>query len=556
MRVSAEAERWMALSSATVRARRAQMAPVVNAALQQATAESTLRRLWPAMMLWAAENLVHGAAFPAAIDACSQLRQRFGGTEWADDAFLVEAQAHLRLGDQSAALRSYEAAAHGDSDAARTARLEHGLLLERSGLPDGAAASFRELLTRGPAESKRSWFDRVEDIAERCLRRCTNRPTETPGCASAQEVAFQLARALREKDFEALQRLASATHFGVGVSEFSYLGFDAIADGLKDVLARSTILVDPTRLDTTGGTVGLVTSGWAEPVVINRLLFQISEEPSGWRWTGVSPSGVGFMPKLGPGDGPPPPTHHGPPLLQAPAKAPWEAGECLRAGGITRWAESFIPFYGIFLQLSDLASDCGFGAYGYYYGQGDHTNQNHYAIDFSGYVRFGPYWSKIPFLPAVAAHSGVVTATYGDTPYGIKTRNNLVELDFLTPEQIQFFLAAPGSTPDEKLHNGLPSGPGGQGGETRTRYLHLSPGLYVSRAMFIPQGTALALMDDTGYSAMPHLHFSMHVRDYILNGVPYYSVPPIFDGQLLDDSNDGTCICSTNEGPPPSGPIT
>lgn len=551
---SPEGTRWMQLSLATVQARRFGTATSANALLKEAATNPAVRRLHPALLLWTAENFTYAADFPGAIDACSRLRQRFGGTECGDDSFLVEAEAHRRLGDTDAALRTYETAARGSSESAQRAQLEHGMLLEQAGRLEDAVISLGALLKRRPAESLHSWFDRIEDAAERCIRRC--RHPSPPGCSSPRDVAFQLARALREGDFEALRQLASPAHFGIGVSELSYLGFDAIADGLKDVLARSCVLADPTRLDQTGGAVGLVTTGWSDPVVIKRILFQISEEPSGWRWTGVTPSGAGFMPKLGGGD--PPPRPHPPPSGPPPVsiKAPWPAGECLRAGGLNRWGESFIPIFGWIIQLEDLTSDCGYGAYGYYYGQGDHQNQDHYAIDYTAYFRLGAYITRIPSLPALAAHDGVVTDLYGNTPYGVKTAANFVNLDHLTPQQVQFFLNAPGSSPDEKLQNGLPSGPGGPGGETRTRYFHLSPGLYVSKAMLIPQGTPLGYMDDTGHSAFPHLHFSIHQRDLILDGVPYYSIPQSFDGQYLNDNSDANCVCSTNEGPPATGPIS
>ncbi len=414
-------------------------------------------------------------------------------------------------------------------------------------------ASLRELLTRKPAESVVAWIDRPEDAAERCLERCMHPPA--PCGKSPEDVAFQLARALRERDVEALRRLASPTHFGVGVSGFSYVGFDAIADGLKEALASSNVLADPLRLDISGGTISLVTTGWNDPVPIKRILFQIGEEPSGWRWTGVTPSGAGFMPKLGPGDPPPHPRPPPPGTRQVALQAPWENGECLRAGGLDRWAESFIPLVGWFIMFIDSESDCGYGAYGYYYGQGDHVGPNYNAIDFTGYFRYSPYVSRIPIMPVLAAHDGVVQDVYGDTPYGLKTKNNFVNLDHLWPEQVEFFLNAPGSNPDEKLANGLPTGPGGQGGETRTRYLHLSPGLYVSKAMLIPQGTPLGIMDDTGYSAIPHLHFSVHLRDLIFDGVAYNSIPVMFNGQRLDADSDGNCVCSANQGPPPMGPI-
>lgn len=468
--LSGNTKRWMQLSLATAQARRIGAPTAMNTALEEAASDPSMRRLHPALLTWIAENFVSAADFPAAIEACTRLRKCFGGTDWGQDSFLIEARSYRRLGDIGAALRSYEAAMRGTSDAARTARFEHGMLLERADRRDEAACSFRELLAKRPAGSLRGWLDRIEDAAERCLTRCLHPPA--PGADSPQELAFELARALRERDFDALRRLASPTHFGVGVSELSYIGFDAIADGLADVLTRSTVLADPLRLDMTGGSVGLVTTGWADPVPIKRILFQITEEPSGWQWTGVTPSGVGFMPKLGPDDPPPHPRPPPPGPPQVTLQAPWENGQCLRAGGLDRWAESFIPFVGWFIMLADSESDCGYGAYGYYYGQGDHVGIDYNAIDFTAYYRFSPYVSRIPITPVLAAHDGVVTNSYGDTPYGVKTRNNLVELDHLWPAQIDFFMNAPGSTPRKYSRRETSQWPAKRSGWTRRRNAH------------------------------------------------------------------------------------
>jgi hypothetical protein len=245
----------------------------------------------------------------------------------------------------------------------------------------------------------------------------------------------------------------------------------------------------------------------------------------------VGDTGVGSFPTGPvPGGGYPQPTFS--------FKAPWPSGECLRAGGLYRYGESMTPLLGWLIILQDLFSDCGYGAYGAYYGGPISTHQgvNFFAVDFTGYWRPFLFASKIP-----------ATRLDGSHPYADKSGPNFVELDHLWPDELEHYLAT----------GQLPAGKIVSGGAFRTRYFHLGPGLYVSAEMFIPQGTALGMMDDTGKSAFPHLHFSLQFRDYIFGNTPYYSVPlRNFDGRNLDAANDGDCVCSSNAGPPPSGPIS
>jgi murein DD-endopeptidase MepM/ murein hydrolase activator NlpD len=81
-------------------------------------------------------------------------------------------------------------------------------------------------------------------------------------------------------------------------------------------------------------------------------------------------------------------------------------------------------------------------------------------------------------------------------------------------------------------------------GKYKTRYLHLEETLYVSRYQTVKQGATMAYMDNSGYSAFPHLHFSLHDRDQLFGSQPYASIAiPHFDGRTF---GDGDCVCSTN----------
>jgi murein DD-endopeptidase MepM/ murein hydrolase activator NlpD len=86
-------------------------------------------------------------------------------------------------------------------------------------------------------------------------------------------------------------------------------------------------------------------------------------------------------------------------------------------------------------------------------------------------------------------------------------------------------------------------------------YLHLDgPGrIPVSQGMFVRQGAALGLADDTGNSAGHHLHFSIHDRTLpaasaagVLNPAGRSVMPNPMDGQRLIGIDDGRCVSSTN----------
>jgi hypothetical protein len=530
------------LSMVTVQSRLLAQPRRTNETLQQALHDKTLEVLHPSLAGWIAENHFHAADFKATIDACRDLIHRFPHSDWIDRAKALIGQSHLRLGDIDHALAAFEEAAAGDSIDAKNARLAHADLLERGGRRDEAAASYGHLLNRRPDDTDDSWRRRLEHVAERGIRRC-HHESPPPSFKSPRDAAFRISKLLRERDFHGLKALASPTHFGWGISELSYDGFDWIAEDLERDLSCSTVLSDPMQLEGGGGSYSLVTTGWSGRVFFGRVAFQISEQPSGWQMTGVSFAGVPFMKKggwpIGGGGG-------GPdyPYPDFSFKAPWPTGTCLRAGGLARYIESLTaPLIGLFIMIIDQFSDCGYGAYGLFYNEPPtHQGINQFAVDFTGYYRGFLWVTEIPVTPALAAHDGVVTFLDDRLPYGIKdkTGGNSIELDYLTPRELEIFLST-GTMPQGKITSG---------GAFRTRYLHLSPGHYVSRNMYVPQGMSMAYMDDSGNSGFPHLHFSIHARDYFVGTTPYYSIPlHNFDGQDLDAGSEGQCVCSSNDGP-------
>lgn len=64
----------------------------------------------------------------------------------------------------------------------------------------------------------------------------------------------------------------------------------------------------------------------------------------------------------------------------------------------------------------------------------------------------------------------------------------------------------------------------------------------VSLTMFVRQGARLGIVDDTGNSAMNHLHFSIH--DDNLGGMSVRPSP--MDLQTLNVSDRGRCVSLNN----------
>lgn len=174
------------------------------------------------------------------------------------------------------------------------------------------------------------------------------------------------------------------------------------------------------------------------------------------------------------------------------------------------------------------ARRCGFGPRGFYYNTWPtHEESNAFAIDFTRYRRFVAYDNISGGTPVLAIREGVVSDVWYSIPSGDASTENRVEIEHTDPTN-------PGA-----------------GRRFTSRYLHLE-GPYkipVSKGMWVPLGTRLGLMDDTGNSVLNHLHFSIHDKEIKKPGYPAYggSVRPTpMSGMTLGDANSGTCVLSTN----------
>ena len=226
--------------------------------------------------------------------------------------------------------------------------------------------------------------------------------------------------------------------------------------------------------------------------------------------------------------------------------APWPAGLSFKAGGLYEFIGQqaaimalagggwlFGPLGGLIggaaaaILLGTLAaSPCGFGLRGFYYDSAPtHNGVDGYAIDFTRYRRFVPYDNESAGTPVLAVRDGVVADMRCETPSG-ESPANYVELAHADPDNPLDL---------DRYHS---------------RYLHLDGPMAIPVApmMAVRTGQRLGRMDNTGRSAISHLHFSFHDRNVPYPGARYgRSVRPSpLDGERLGDLDGGKCMESTN----------
>jgi hypothetical protein len=524
---------WTQLSEYVHRARLGRDPIAANGLLRSTIQGNPDDPLAATFLYWSSENSVYAARFADAITALEELLTRHGrkpaaGSSWGSLALERLATCYERSGDWQDAFRSYERIDREFPEApgATWRQYQAGRAAQLAGQESIAEAAY-ERVAQANDES-----DAFAELARREVARLRN-----PGrvFSSAEALASELSRALRSQDLSALLKMASPTHFAIGASELAFARMDVIGDDLRRDLAVGPVFADPLTLECSGFRGSLMTHGWCGSRLIGDVPLFLGRSASGWQWVGIAvPPTCSHEPHGDPGHQRPkepktsdPPIPAGSPPDVFNLKSPWPRGQDMRAGGINRFIASklFPP-----IALFDQFTTCGYGPYGLYYNTGPtHVGVNKFAIDFTRYQQGAPYLSLVASMPALAAHHGVVPVRpvdlYNFGSYN-NTGGNMVTLDWLTNAEMNSFLAT-GVLPP---------------GRFRTMYLHLDRPIFVSLHMDVPQGTRLAFMDSTGNSAMPHLHFSLHLRD-----LGYISISlDGMDGNKLGDGNDAQSCSSSN----------
>lgn len=529
-------QRWKDLSELILRARVESRAVNANEALEHFLKEEPNGPTAPAMAIWRADNFMFDRYFDEGARAHEEAAQRhaedsFNNMSWGTYALDQAAYCYEQRGRVDDALKALDSILSlKDHGSEAWVHYRRGQILEAAMRDEESIGAYRKGES-SPDEPSGSSVG-IPELARRAADRLKEQPRLEP---LADRLATQIARALQQKDMPALEELASKTHFSIGVagSELKFIDYDKVARYLAEDITKSELRIDPATIQGKGKKLYLYTDDWKGNLLRGRVYFLLTRSRDGWQWSGLVLTNIGdayfelFPPQ-------PPAKNLAPQIV---IKAPYPAGVCFRAGGLRRFIESFLPFIGVWIHLSDLFSGCGFGPGGFYYNEGStHQGQEAFAIDFTRYQTGVPFLMTAGGVPVLSVQDGVVTMVRSFIASGDPSLENRVQVDHPSlGELLAILFGRPLSVPFK----------------FQSWYLHLAGpgpgGVLVSPGMFVRQGARLGSVNDTGFSAFDHLHFSFHDRDLVTGGVSNQSVRPTpMDGQLLGDGNHGSCICSTN----------
>ena len=531
------------LSDVVCRARETPQPAGANQVLRDAL-PLTAHPLGPLAALWAGDNLMMEMRFEEALEDFRTLRAqapqpKAEGVPISVTAAQSEAACHRARGRRDHAVKRLMDAAdeHPSSVALGSLLLGAGELAEEAGNSQLAQQLYARAAQVRPVSGHDGFS--VGELAARAAKRLGQaKPAHT--FVTAEALALRLAELLSDRDANAIAALASPTHFTLGFagSERHFIDFGSIAAEFRADLALSDLRADPIALQGHGGKLYMATEHWAGRTLVGRVYFVLTRFGGGWEWSGLACTALPdeLVAKLGRFE-----KATNQPLTIA-IKAPWSSGRRLRAGGLTAWAVQQallgLPFGLGFLIIHGLSlNPVGWGPNGFYYNQAEtHRGMDAFAIDFTAYVPGLPYVDAAGNTPVLAAAAGLVTGVVSDRVTGDPVVDNRVVM--VHPTSVDETRRAL-----EELLDGRPI----NGCRYNSRSLHLAgPRLVrVSRGMFIRQGVTLGLIDDTGNSALNHLHFAMGDRDS--SSGPFASVRPTpMSGQTLNDGEDGKVILSDN----------
>ena len=527
---------WRQLSAQVLEHRRTAACSGVNVTLEAAIEREPQSPLAGAYRLWMADNVSRDgnlreslSMFDGAIEAFEANERLVASIDGLACALLKKAQTAALAKDSATAVEAFQALARHQPKNADPL-FQAGLIMEGVGDWDRAAEFYRKVARKGVS---RKPHDPAE-LARRCLKRLA-----VPDAAfmlTADHVVDALEAALSAGDVERLRKLASTTHFAIGPAG-GHASFETpeLLDQLCRDLTASDVRVNR-ALSGRGSKRYCTTSGWGGRWFKGQVIFLITRSARGWQWTAcgiLTPTDLWlehWRPET-------PKTNQ---PLPFELLAPWQDGLCCEAGGLgyflrdqmliayaaaIAWPWGAIAAAAATLALS--ARDCGFGPRGFYYNDSDtHDDEDAFAIDFTRYQRFVPYINRSDGTPVLAPRGGIVSFVADGTPSGSDTASNTVE-----------------------IQHGDPNDPNNTDRYT-SRYLHLQGPKRIPPLPLMPifTGNRIGQMDDTGYSFMSHLHFSIHDRQIVVPGVPYGgSVRPTpMNGVTLEDGESGKCVCSTN----------
>ena len=585
---------WLQTSAMVHRVRLSPEPHATSASLDDLVTSKKHDAFAPHYAFWAADNAAMTRRFDEASKRYLEVASRFGkaqlfGTPWAVPALVGAADAQLRLFSLDSALKAYQRLVdeHSKIRPASDTYLDMAVAAENGGKLEDAAALYEQAVK---AAGKGTGATRAGSWAGRSLERL--RSSRTWFRPTFDGLARELAVALRAGNAKALGSLLSPTHCQLGflASEARFVDAAALLAQLRAALKGREARVDASAVEGEGRKFRLAVDG-LDDGLFGRAVLLISRSVHGFEWTGMgilppdlrNDEAVARVRALakrrrddeggnfpgddggespGPDEPPPPPSPFYETVGQLAPKCPFPAGLNLRAGSghfiaeqaaIAAAAIAAGPFYLLALTAgafaASLASPCGFGPGGLYYGSGwTHDLDEWFAIDFARYNPGVPF-SNAPTrsTPVLAVQEGVVRFRRDTVANGTDDgdgQGNEVRLAHIRAAALPSILSSIATTNTDSRWR------------YTSFYLHLmGPGaVLVSPGMFVRQGALLGFMDNTGTSISDHLHFSLHdsTKPYTGAGSGFFSEfgmsvrPSPMDGQSLEDWDDGRCIRSSN----------
>ena len=552
---------WQELSLLVQRARTTMSPSLANPELAHHIKADPNGVLTPALNSWMADSLIQEGRTREAVRQLNQIvkkfpDRKFSNAAWASSALDRIAACHEAKREYKRAADAHKLNLEKFSSGRSRALLQYRIarLAERAGRTNDAINGFNRAarLSDRPEETQVS----IRELARRDAARLKS--DHGWMFREFEDLAHELALRLERKQTGKLEKLASPTHFSLGVhcGEADFTGREKVLGLFFRDLLKSNVNVDTGKIWGSGDKRYLATANWSGEHFVGQVILLLSKTLYGWEWSGIALTQFpeGWVETLGP-----PSQGTNQPLALA-IRAPWPAGLSFRAGGIVPFAAQLtgclalgVPFaQAMCLVMASFASPCGFGPGGLYYGGVagigfTHTGQDFFAVDFARFLQGVPALNITVNTPVLAVQSGLVSGVRGDTVSGAATITNSVLIKHMTEEGflIGALIAILSGTRLTELARP----------RFTSRYLHLAgPNqLQVSAGMFVPQGGRLGLMDDTGTSVDHHLHFGIYDRTgpgFAVEGPLTPAGPSVrpnpMDGQTLNNADDGRCITSSN----------
>lgn len=510
--------KWKTMSDLLLIARNSKAPSALNDELAAASRNTRDQGLANAFRLWSAENLAREGRSREALSILDELVEEAGDAEFlgvsvGGAALKVRAQALERIGQIDEAMASRTAIAKRAPTMAGRALAHAAEIAERSNRVSEAVSFYKQA-----AEKEDSAVAARPGLADVARRRAVLLESPEDIFFGSPEVAAREAiRALQHGDTERAQGLTTPDWFQVGpiggCHDFvdQHVALQRLVEGIPTAWE-----FNPIQLLGHGDKRSLELSGLIGEWFSGSVALTFNSTPLGWYWSGLSlhnPTEAWF-------DEWEPDSYETNQPLPWPIAAPWPEGISFMAGGIKNWVAQETSLLGIsgivglIYRAILSARPCGFGTRGFYYNFGSHRGAEAFSIDFTRYLQAVPYNNVSRGVDVLSVMSGVVRIVEEANPTGSNSVNEV-------------YVQHP--------HNGVMA--------YESRYLHLDgPNLVrVSPMQYVRRGTVLGDIDDTGWSQLHHLHFSMYDIDAGWTTVR----PTPMAGVTLNDGNGGRCVKST-----------